>query len=157
MTDHTYPEARDSVFVGGPTSQPRKQLEQSLAEVSESEAWARVCEALDAIADERSRTTKLFRNLCLLLHLDQERATADDVIRLVGELSDRAQGAERAEEETSRIFCAWLRDRATQWVPSSGIFAAINDELATAALAGEPFDAHRHGELDDLLHEGEDL
>lgn len=61
-------------------------------------------------------------------------------------------GLPLAEAQARVLFCAWLVDRAHRWDPSSGIFSAVT-ELAEDALRGAPFDAHRHGELDDLLEE----
>lgn len=47
---------------------------------------------------------------------------------------------------------AYVRDRAHQYVPSSGIHAALLD-VAAELEDGAHLEAHRHGELDDLIGE----
>lgn len=61
----------------------------------------------------------------------------------------------RADRITTRlgassVIAAYVRDRAHQYVPSSGIHAALHD-LAAQIRNGEAWDAYDHGELDDLL------
>jgi hypothetical protein len=53
-------------------------------------------------------------------------------------------------EMASAIVAAYLRDRAEQYVPSSGICYALHDVAAKVA-AGEAFAAYDAGELDDLM------
>lgn len=50
----------------------------------------------------------------------------------------------------SQVVGAWLRDRAHQWDPDSGIHAAVL-ELAANVKAGDAIVSWDHGELDDLL------
>lgn len=55
-----------------------------------------------------------------------------------------------SERKVNAIFAAWLRDRAEQYSNDS-CCRCVFDELLTKLDQGEPWEAYRHGELDDLM------
>lgn len=65
---------------------------------------------------------------------------------LVVEYIPRAQ----ASEVVTRVFSAWLRDRAEQY-SNDTCCRCVFDELMNALDDGEPWEALKHGELDDIL------
>lgn len=59
---------------------------------------------------------------------------------------------EEFRRHASRVIAAYVRDRAHQYTPSSGVHAALCD-LAGNIRDGEAWEAFDHGELDDLMKE----
>lgn len=61
-------------------------------------------------------------------------------------------GREMGKEDRSHreIFAAWLLDKAEQYSESS-CCRAVFDDLVHAALADEPHEDFKHGDLDDIL------
>jgi hypothetical protein len=57
------------------------------------------------------------------------------------------------ERQAAAIFRAWLIDRSYRYELSS-VAAIIMEQIAAAVDEGDPFEAYRAGELDDLLHKG---
>lgn len=55
-----------------------------------------------------------------------------------------------SERKISAIFAAWLLDRADQYSNDS-CCRCVFDELLEKLRQGEPWEAFRHGELDDIL------
>lgn len=56
----------------------------------------------------------------------------------------------QANEVVPRVFSAWLRDRAEQY-SNDTCCRCVFDELMKALDDGEPWEALKHGELDDIL------
>jgi hypothetical protein len=67
--------------------------------------------------------------------------------------SRRAVRLRNAGGAGAQVMYAYIKDRAAQYEPSSGIFCALNDELAPRILDGDAYSAYEHGELDDLMEE----
>jgi hypothetical protein len=73
------------------------------------------------------------------------------VTRSFRDLLDEERRLER--KRYAQVMYAYIKDRAAQYEPSSGIFCALNDELAPRILDGDAYSAYEHGELDDLMEE----
>jgi hypothetical protein len=85
------------------TMRERDAARAQLAAMTERAAKAETALLSMPTADESVARSRLFRDLCTLLQLDPDRATADDVLRLVGAVVDRATDAERKR-------CDWCRN-----------------------------------------------
>lgn len=72
------------------------------------------------------------------------------IAKQVDGLQRELRPTENSERKISAIFTAWLRDRAEQYSNDS-CCRCVFDELITSLQNGEPWEAFRHGELDDLL------
>jgi hypothetical protein len=90
------------------TMRERDAARAQLAAMTERAERAEAAILLMPTADESVARARLFGDICRLLQLDPDRATADDVLRLVGAVVDRATEAERKRCDGCRHWRASL-------------------------------------------------